>query len=110
MAPPSMTKYPPAGEALTRNRRSSRMGTRGSMGSMGSTGSWEAFDEQAGERYYGEVIKKLKRLSNEAMEEEIPLWGGTKLRKEGLFAYIGEVYHHKGQVTYIRGTHKRLNE
>ena len=55
-------------------------------------------------------VKKLKRLSNEAMEEEIPLWGGTKLRKEGLFAYIGEVYHHKGQVTYIRGTHKRLNE
>jgi uncharacterized damage-inducible protein DinB len=55
-------------------------------------------------------IKKLKKLSNEAMDEEIPLWGGTKLRKEGLFAYIGEVYHHKGQVTYIRGTYKRLNE
>jgi len=55
-------------------------------------------------------VEMLKKLSNEAMDEEIPLWGGTKLRKEGLFAYIGEVYHHKGQVTYIRGTYKRLNE
>jgi len=55
-------------------------------------------------------VELLKGLSNEAMEEEISLWGGIKLRKEGLFAYIGEVYHHKGQVTYIRGTHKRLNE
>jgi len=55
-------------------------------------------------------IKKLKKLPNEAMEAEIPMWGGTRQRKEGLFAYIGEVYHHKGQVTYIRGTYKRLNE
>lgn len=55
-------------------------------------------------------VKKLKKLANEAMEEEIPMWGGTRQRKEGLFAYIGEVYHHKGQVAYIRGTYKRLNE
>ena len=55
-------------------------------------------------------IKKLKKLSNEAMDEEIPWRGGTRLRKEGLFAYIGEVYHHKGQAAYIRGTYKRLHE
>jgi len=55
-------------------------------------------------------IKKLNKVSNEAMDEEIPLWGGTRLRKEGLFAYIGEIYHHRGQITYIRGTYKRLNE
>ena len=55
-------------------------------------------------------IKKLNKVSNEAMDEEIPLWGGKKLRKEGLFAYIGEIYHHRGQLTYIRGTYKRLNE
>ena len=55
-------------------------------------------------------IKKLKKVTNEAMDEEIPLWGGTRLRKEGLFAYIGEIYHHRGQLTYIRGTYKRLNE
>ena len=55
-------------------------------------------------------IALLKKVPNAAMEEEIPLWGGKKLRKEGLFAYIGEVYHHKGQVAYIRGTYKRLHE
>lgn len=55
-------------------------------------------------------IKKLKKVSNEAMDEEIPLWGGKRLRKEGLFAYIGEIYHHRGQLTYIRGTFKRLHE
>ena len=48
--------------------------------------------------------------AQEAMDAEIPMWGGTRQRKEGLFAYIGEVYHHKGQVAYIRGTYKRLNE
>lgn len=56
------------------------------------------------------AVGLLKDVPNEAMDEEIPLWGGKKLRKEGLFAYIGEVYHHKGQVAYIRGTYKRLNE
>ncbi len=56
------------------------------------------------------VVEELKKVSNEAMDEEIPLWGDTKLRKVGLFAYIGEVYHHKGQVAYVRGTYKRLKE
>jgi hypothetical protein len=56
------------------------------------------------------ALPMLKKLSNSDLEAEIPLWGGTRQRKIGLFAYIGEVYHHKGQVTYIRGTYKRLNE
>ncbi len=56
------------------------------------------------------TVDLLKGLPNDALEEEIPLWGGKRIRKEGLFAYIGEVYHHKGQVAYIRGTYRRLNE
>ncbi|MFH1178888.1 MAG: DinB family protein [Candidatus Bathyarchaeota archaeon] len=56
------------------------------------------------------AIPMLKELSDDALEAEIPLWGGTQKRKTGLFAYIGEVYHHKGQLAYIRGTYKRLNE
>ena len=56
------------------------------------------------------VIPMMKELSDEALEEEIPMWGGKQKRKVGLFAYIGEVYHHKGQLAYIRGTYKRLNE
>jgi uncharacterized damage-inducible protein DinB len=56
------------------------------------------------------AIPMMKELSDEDLEEVIPMWGGERPRKVGLFAYIGEVYHHKGQVTYIRGTYKRLKE
>jgi uncharacterized damage-inducible protein DinB len=56
------------------------------------------------------ALPMLKELSNNDLEAEIPMWGGTRQRKIGLFAYIGEVYHHKGQAAYIRGTFKRLNE
>jgi hypothetical protein len=56
------------------------------------------------------ALKELGKLSNEQLDEEIPLWGGTRLRKIGLFAYIGELYHHKGQIAYIKGTYKRLNK
>ncbi|MCW4051115.1 MAG: DinB family protein [Candidatus Bathyarchaeota archaeon] len=56
------------------------------------------------------ALKKLGKLTNEQLEEEIPLWGGTRQRKTGLFAYIGELYHHRGQIAYIKGTYKRLNE
>jgi hypothetical protein len=54
--------------------------------------------------------RELGKLSNKQLDDEVPLWGGTRLRKIGLFAYIGEIYHHKGQIAYIKGTYKRLNE
>lgn len=56
------------------------------------------------------ALKALGKISNDQLDDEIPLWGGTRLRKIGLFAYIGEMYHHKGQIAYIKGTYKRLNE
>jgi len=52
----------------------------------------------------------LKGLSDEDLEAEIPMWGGTRQRKIGLFAYIGEAFHHRGQAAYVRGTYKRLHE
>ena len=54
------------------------------------------------------TLDGIAKLTDAQLEEEIPLWGGTKKRKIGLFAYIGEVVHHKGQIAYIRGTVKRL--
>lgn len=56
------------------------------------------------------VLSGIVNLSEEQLEEEIPLWGGTRIRKIGLFAYIGELFHHRGQIAYIRGTIKRLKE
>jgi uncharacterized damage-inducible protein DinB len=62
-------------------------------------------DLAAGKRM---VLDGIGKLTNAQLEEEIPLWGGTKKRKVGLFAYIGEIVHHKGQIAHIRGTIKRL--
>lgn len=56
------------------------------------------------------VLKGLEGLSTEDFEEEISYWGGTRQRKTGVFAYIGELAHHKGQIAYIRGSIKRLKE
>lgn len=57
-----------------------------------------------------QVLEGVAGLSEEELEEDIPLWGGTRKRKTGLFAYIGEIFHHRGQIAYIRGTIKRLKE
>lgn len=56
------------------------------------------------------AAEKLRGLSDEDLEAEIPMWGSTHQRKIGLFAYIGEVFHHRGQAAYVRGTYKRLHE
>jgi len=54
------------------------------------------------------TLDGIGKLTDAQLEEEITLWGGTKKRKVGLFAYIGEIVHHKGQIAYIRGTVKRF--
>lgn len=56
------------------------------------------------------AAKMLRGLSDDDLEAKIPLWGGTQQRKTGVFAYIGEVFHHRGQAAYVRGTYKRLHE
>lgn len=56
------------------------------------------------------VLEGIGELTSAKLEEEIPLWGGTRKRKTGLFAYLGELVHHNGQIAYLRGTMKRLKE
>ena len=56
------------------------------------------------------VLEGIGKLTSAQLEEEIPLWGGTRKRKTGLFAYLGELVHHNGQIAYLRGTMKRLKE
>ncbi len=56
------------------------------------------------------VLEGIGKLSDADLEEEIPLWGGKRKRKTGLFAYLGEIVHHRGQIAYLRGTIKRLKE
>ena len=56
------------------------------------------------------ALDGIGKLTNAQLEEEISMWGGKKKRKEGLFAYIGEIIHHRGQIAFIRGTVKRRKE
>jgi len=54
------------------------------------------------------ILDCMGKLTDAQLEEEISLWGSTKKRKIGLFAYLGEIVHHKGQIAYVRGTVKRF--
>jgi hypothetical protein len=56
------------------------------------------------------IIEEITKLTTGDLEKEIPLWGGTRKRKTGLFAYLGELVHHNGQIAYIKGTINRLKE
>lgn len=56
------------------------------------------------------VVNGIGKLSTKQLEEDIPLWGDKRKRKIGLFAYLGEILHHRGQIAYIRGTIKRKRE
>ena len=49
------------------------------------------------------VMSALEELNQAELEAEIPLWGGTKKRQFGLLIYLSEIFHHAGQIAYIRG-------
>jgi hypothetical protein len=58
----------------------------------------------------GIVIEGVAGLSEEDLEKTVPLMAGPYPRKIGLYAYLGELFHHRGQIAFIRGTIKRLRE
>jgi hypothetical protein len=49
------------------------------------------------------VISGLEDLTPADLEAEIPLWGGTRKRQYGLLIYLSEIFHHVGQIAYLRG-------
>ncbi|MBD3172375.1 DUF664 domain-containing protein [Candidatus Bathyarchaeota archaeon] len=55
------------------------------------------------------VLSELGELSTDQLEKETEYWGGTRKQKEGLFAYLAEIAHHKGQIAYIRATYARIH-
>lgn len=56
------------------------------------------------------VLARIAELSDEDLEEVLPMMSGPYPRKIGLYAYLGEIFHHRGQIAFIRGTLKRLRE
>ena len=56
------------------------------------------------------ILEGVAGLSEEDLEEMVPLMAGPYPRKIGLYAYLGELFHHRGQIAFIKGTVKRLRE
>ncbi len=56
------------------------------------------------------ILQGFDGLKSEALDEEIPLWGGTRKRDFALYAYLGEIINHKGQLAALRGVIKRRRE
>jgi hypothetical protein len=56
------------------------------------------------------VLGGVALLSDEQLEEVLHMMSGPYPRKIGLYAYLGELFHHRGQIAFIRGTVKRLRE
>ncbi len=56
------------------------------------------------------ILEGVAGLSDAELEEVVPLMTGPYPRKIGLYAYLGELFHHRGQIAFIRGTIRRLRE
>ena len=56
------------------------------------------------------ALESFEGLKSASLAEDIPLWGGTRKREFGIFAYLGEIINHKGQIAALRGNIKRLRE
>ncbi len=56
------------------------------------------------------ALASMGGLESAALAEDIPLWGGTKKREFGIFAYLGEIVTHRGQIAALRGNIKRRRE
>ena len=56
------------------------------------------------------VLRGLEELDPAGLEVEIPLWGGTRKREYGLLIYLSEIYHHEGQIAYLRGAIRRRRQ
>jgi len=62
------------------------------------------------ERGRKSFISGLEELTLEELEAEIPLWKGKRKRQYGLLLYVSEIFHHVGQIAYIRGAIKRREQ
>lgn len=56
------------------------------------------------------TLQEFDNITSKDLAEEIPLWGGTRPREFALFAYVGELINHKGQIAALRGNIKRRRE
>ena len=56
------------------------------------------------------VLGGLRGLKNQDQQTEIPLWGGTHRRAEGVNMLVGELVYHAGQIALLRGAYRRAKQ
>ena len=57
-----------------------------------------------------QVLRGLRNLKTGDLEAEIPLWGGTHRRAEGVNMLVGEIIYHAGQIALLRGAYRRASQ
>jgi DinB superfamily len=85
-----------------------------------TTGSWDDDYEQSEhslpemlsdlEAGRVKVLKGLQGLEDRSLEVEIPLWGGTHRRVEGINMLVSELVYHAGQIALLRGAYSRMKK
>ena len=55
-----------------------------------------------------DLMKKLDKLTDESLAEEIEFWRGKRKREYYLMLLISEIVHHEGQIAAILGVDKRM--
>ena len=53
------------------------------------------------------VLPMLDGLSDADLNKEIMIWGEMRPLKEPIFALLGELMHHNGQIAMLKGIKKR---
>jgi hypothetical protein len=62
------------------------------------------------EKGRADFINCLEELTLAELDAKIPLWGEKRRRQYGLLLYASEIFHHVGQIAYIRGAIKRREQ
>jgi uncharacterized damage-inducible protein DinB len=55
------------------------------------------------------VLSLLDGLNEEDLNKEIMVWGSKQPLKEAVFALLGELMHHNGQIAMLKGIKRRTS-
>ncbi len=55
------------------------------------------------------VVNDIRDLDERQLDEKINIWGSERPLKESIFALLGELLHHNGQIAMLRGIYGRTN-
>ena len=53
------------------------------------------------------VVNDIRDLDEKQLEKKVNIWGKERPLKEPIFALLGELLHHNGQMAMLRGIYKR---